>query len=746
MGSKFQMSPGVNVSEIDLTGFVPSVSTTGGAVVGQYEWGPVLDFTVVSDTKKLETLFGKPNDTNAVDWFSAFNFLAYSNNCNVIRVVGNGALNSSDDGAGELIKNETHYTSVLSSSPTAKIASKCPGDKGDSLLVSFADSATYDAWDYKAYFDGRPGTSTFVDNVGGENDEIHGVVVDEDGRFTGVPGTVLEKFAYMSKASDGVTDDGGPNFYGNVLNAQSSYVWFLGVPDAADLETITVDGEVVAVNIVSGGLLYSTVDTITVTVTDGEGSDGSGFDGTAVLAATGGVGVEVAINGAGTGYTPGDEDLTLANGMVVNVTIEAGGTVDTINSITTNVANLTADATAVTETGGSGNDDATFDIVAGFPIASVTVGTPGANYEKATVAFSTPTPTYGGTGVTATGLVVTGGDDLWNTAAGNSHYTPLKTTSAWTTGTSLAGGNDGLTPTTGEYMTGWDMFKNSEVVDVSLLILGSASDDDGMETVIEHVISNIAETRKDCVAFFSPKYADVVNVEEATAAENVIATKDSIALSTSYAFMDSGWKYQYDQYNDKYRWLPLNADTAGTCARTDNERDPWWSPAGYTRGQIKNVIKLAFNPSKTYRDELYKNNINPIVSFKGEGVILYGDRTLFAKPSAFQKLNVRRLFIVLEKAIARASKYLLFEFNDSFTRAQFVNMVEPFLREVKGRRGIYDFKVVCDDTNNTGEVIDRSEFVGDIYIKPAMSINFIQLNFIAVRTGVEFEEVVGKWG
>ena len=197
MGSKFQMSPGVNVSEIDLTGFIPAVATTGGAVVGEFEWGPVLDYTIVSNSKKLETLFGKPTNSNADDWFTAYNFLAYSNNCNVIRVVGTGALNSSDDGAGELIKNETHYSVVSDSSPTAKIAAKNPGTKGDSLLVSFADSATFDGWAYESYFDGRPGTSTYVDSVGGENDEIHAVVVDEDGLFTGVPGTVLETFPCM---------------------------------------------------------------------------------------------------------------------------------------------------------------------------------------------------------------------------------------------------------------------------------------------------------------------------------------------------------------------------------------------------------------------------------------------------------------------------------------------------------------------------------------------------------------------
>ena len=212
-------------------------------------------------------------------------------------------------------------------------------------------------------------------------------------------------------------------------------------------------------------------------------------------------------------------------------------------------------------------------------------------------------------------------------------------------------------------------------------------------------------------------------------------------ITSSYGVLDSGWKYQYDSYNDVYRWVPLNGDIAGLCARTDYTNDPWWSPGGLNRGQIKNVVKLSFNPSKAERDELYKNGINPVCSFPGQGTVLFGDKTLLAKPSAFDRINVRRLFIVLEKAIAIAAKYQLFEFNDSFTRAQFRSMVEPFLRDVQGRRGIIDFRVKCDDTNNTGEVIDRNEFIADIYIKPARSINFITLNFVAVRTGVSFDEV-----
>jgi phage tail sheath protein FI len=243
--------------------------------------------------------------------------------------------------------------------------------------------------------------------------------------------------------------------------------------------------------------------------------------------------------------------------------------------------------------------------------------------------------------------------------------------------------------------------------------------------------------------FLSPAKSDVVDNKGQEVTD--ISTTRTALPSSSYAVVDSGWKYQYDKYNDVFRWVPLNADIAGLCARTDQTNDPWFSPAGFNRGNIKNVVKLAFNPDKADRDDLYKIGVNPVVNFPGQGTILYGDKTLLSKPSAFDRINVRRLFIVLEKAIATASKFSLFELNDEFTRAQFIGLVEPYLRDVQGRRGIIDFKVVCDETNNTPQVIDSNSFVGDIYIKPARSINFIQLNFVAVRTGVEFSEIVGQF-
>ena len=303
---------------------------------------------------------------------------------------------------------------------------------------------------------------------------------------------------------------------------------------------------------------------------------------------------------------------------------------------------------------------------------------------------------------------------------------------------SLSNGTRGGAPTNANFITAYNKFKDTSDVDVSFLLGGDAG-----QTIALHLINNIAEVRKDCIVVLSPERSDVVS-NDGSESTSIIAFRNSLP-SSSYAIIDSGWKYQYDKYNDIYRYVPLNGDIAGLMVRTDTNRDPWWSPAGYNRGNIKNVTKLAWNPRQADRDLLYRAGINPVVTFPGQGTILFGDKTMLSKPSAFDRINVRRLFIVLEKAISTASKFTLFEFNDEFTRAQFRNMVEPFLRDVQGRRGIYEFRVVSDDTNNTGEVIDRNEFVGDIYIKPARSINYIQLNFVAVRTGVSFEEVVGKF-
>lgn len=307
----------------------------------------------------------------------------------------------------------------------------------------------------------------------------------------------------------------------------------------------------------------------------------------------------------------------------------------------------------------------------------------------------------------------------------------------------LAGGVAGTAPTDGDYTDAYDKLANTELYDVNLLITGALS-----AAVCAHVIENVAYKRKDAVAFLSPHNSGAPYRDSDADPLGSISTYKQTTVNvaetySSYGFMDTGFKYIYDKFNSKYRWVPLNGDMAGLCAQTDSIADPWWSPGGFNRGGVRNVIKLAYNPDNAERDVLYPKGVNPVVAFPGQGVVLFGDRTMTLKPSAFDRINVRRLFNVLEKAIAIAAKYQLFEFNDSYTRAQFKNMVEPYLRNIQGRRGIYDFFVQCDESNNTGEVIDRNEFVASIYIKPSRSINFITLNFIATRTDVSFSQVIG---
>jgi len=563
----FQLSPGVLVTERDLTAVVPSVATTAGGFAGAFQWGPVDQVVTVDSENQLVQRFGIPNDTTYESFFTAANFLSYGNNLQVIRVVNQGTAKNAIANASAtaiLIKNEDQYDGTYSdgSASVGEWAAKYPGVLGNSLKVAMADGNTFGGWnviigssviDTDSLFDSSPSTSPYVSAQGGSHDEMHIIVFDEDGQWTGTKGTVLEKFAFVSKASDAKRPDGTSSYYKEVVNNESKYIYWM---DHTEL---------------------------------------------------------------GTNWGTTAENKTFAN-LASNVQL------------------------------------------------------------------------------------------------------------------SLSLGVSADSPTDGNINSALSIFANDELYDLSLLPLGKAS-----STVANFAISSVAEVRKDCVVFVSPELADVVNNvgDEVT---DVIAFRETLS-STSYAVLDSGYKYQYDRYNDVYRYVPLNGDTAGTAVRTDFVADPWFSPAGFNRGQIKNVVKLPFSPSKADRDLLYKKGVNPVVTFPGNGTALFGDKTLLAKPSAFDRINVRRLFIVLEKAIATAAKFQLFEFNDAFTRAQFRNLVEPFLREVEGRRGINEFKVVCDESNNTGEVVDRNEFVADIFIKPARSINFIQLNFIATRSGISFEEV-----
>lgn len=723
----FQLSAGVTVREIDLTNIVPSVDTTGAGTVGQFTWGPVLDYTIVSDTDRLLAQFGKPTDANYVDWFTANDFLAYSSNLNLIRVVDEtDALNAVAASSPILIKNVQHFELVKTGAIANEFAAKYPGDLGNSIEVHIADSNTYDTWYYKNEFDGAPGTSDWSMDKGAPNanDEIHVLILDRTGKISGVPNSILERFGFLSKARENRTLDGEPNFYGAILNKQSQFVWFVGKPDASNF---VIDGELDAITVTAGGSGYVAAPVVSI------GGDGAGATGTAVLSSTGTV-ISASVSNGGTGYSAGDLIAITGDGTGATaevVTVNAGEILTiSITNAGSGYSTVGIDASA------TGAGDAVGSAVLGFSVDSVTLTAPGAGYTTVTVTFDSGV-------AAATATYLSTGSKSWvtKTEVGDVYEilsAPLQLT--------FTGGNDGSLVTANELIIGWNMFKNAEVVDISLLFVGDAGGQASSGAVVRHVIDNVVEHRKDCVMFFSPDRADVFNLTEEQAVENAAAFRNvKINRPSSYAIMDSGWKSRYDVYADEYRWIPLNGDIAGLAARTDDSNDPWWSPAGYLRGVIKNIARLSYSPGKTSRDTLYKNGINPVVTFAGEGTILYGDRTQQLRSAAFSKINIRRLFIVLEKSIAKMAKYSLFEFNDEFTRSQFRNTVIPFLEMVQARRGIFEFEVVCDETNNTPEVIDRSEFKAAIYIKPAYSIGFIELDFVAVRTGVEFNEVIGKY-
>ena len=307
----------------------------------------------------------------------------------------------------------------------------------------------------------------------------------------------------------------------------------------------------------------------------------------------------------------------------------------------------------------------------------------------------------------------------------------------------LAGGINVDTLSTANILTGYDLFEDKDQVEIDFLIAPGMTSRSDQTTVVNDLVTTAQSTRKDCVVVASPARSDIVNVNNAsTIVTNIVATADTFTKS-SYLVMDGNFLKVYDKFNDQYIEIPAASSTAGIMAATDLNRAPWFSPAGSRRGQYLGITSIPFTPTKAQRDTLYKAGVNPIANIPGAGVILFGDKTKLARPSAFDRINVRRLFLVLERAISRAAEQVLFEFNDEFTRAEFVNIVEPVLREVKGRRGITDFRVVADETNNTPAVIDRNEFIASIFIKPARSINYVTLNFVAVRTGVDFEEVVG---
>ena len=668
----FQVSPGVEVKEVDLTNIVPAVSTTIGAVCGPFEKGPVSEITSISSEKQLVEVFGKPNANNFEYFFTAANFLQYSNSLRVVRTES-ALKNASSGGSGILIRNTLHYQE------------------------SFADGqGTHGTWSART-----------------AGIHANGIKID-----------ICDKNNFSEMSNKQVND-------ASAIAAEATIT--MDAFDAADFAV----GEVIEFYSDAGGTVFAT------------GHEAQKYEITAVDTSAETITLRQLDDPAGSGLIAdlADDSYVKRYWRFSDLFDTAPGTSEfaTARGVLDDEIHIVVYDSSGRQTGFD-NDVAgerlnsvleTFAFVSKHPEATTPQGN--SNYYP-DVIYRDSKFVYWGDHPTA--AIDASGDwgqplssDL--SVQGSSAFNKLSTGVENVDRSTLANGTDDYAVTDGEQLTSYARFDDGEAVDVNLIMAAKAT-----STLATNLVT-IVEKRKDALVFISPERSDVVGVADSNTQTTNVKNFFDLLPSTSFAVFDSGYKYQYDRFNDVYRYVPLNGDIAGVTAFTESVADAFFSPAGFTRGQIRGAVKLAYEPNKDQRDTLYKARINPVNSFPGQGTVLFGDKTALAKPSAFDRINVRRLFIILEKAIATAAKFQLFEFNDEFTRAQFKNLVEPFLREIQGRRGITDFKVVADESNNTGEVIDRNEFVADIFVKPTRSINFITLNFVAVRTGVAFTEIGG---
>jgi hypothetical protein len=755
-----QQSPGVLITEIAANTTVVGTSTTGAILAGPFTWGPANVRTPVDSVDTYKSIFWEPDNDTANTWFTGSTFLAYGNNLNVIRVLpklarnaavvfdgisdveiganygyfhtptiatatSSGASFNAEIANGEIvgvsvtapaggfdvdnpptlvvtptggdtpivpavlkavvgiqINNPTDYSANFAGgqmTAAGEFCAKYAGTLGNGIQIAICDSAVqFATWAYKGYFTGPPGTSAYVAALGGSNDQLHIVLLDNLGIITGYPGSVLETYPFVSKASDAQNAQGQSIYYPQVLQSQSKWIYWLDFPATMINWGSTGRG--------------TTFDTLYVAATPSALSSGTGASKEIYTAVTPGnltppVTVNITANG-----TAGTSGTSLTIGVSgVNISVDLATSHGTSGTVITTTAQQLATA------------------LNSYPVT--------ANLLSVTA----------GTGGVGTGLVGTSGAALPLTGGVNGeNYLVI-----------LEGGNlENNTLEDGDIISGYELFDTDDF-QFSLIL---TADNDA--TVVEYLIS-MAETRQDSVVFVSPPESAVVNNagNEATAC---VAFADTLPEST-YVFVDGNWVQVYDIYNDVYRWVPANGNMAGLYVRTAQTRAPWIPFAGLNRGVLLNVVALPWNPKKTYRDILFNAAVNPIVSFPGFGPLLYGDKTFTIEPGPFDAINARFLMIYIEQAIAAAAKYTLFELNDAITRAQFVGLVNPFLADVEGGRGIYDYQVVCDSTNNTPEIIDAHGFEADIYLQPAKSIRNILLKFIATPTGVSFTEYIGQY-
>ena len=765
-----QISPGVSVTEYDGTTTVPTVSTTAGAIAGVFRWGPIGSLVSVDTETTLWKRFGKPTNFNAETFFTAANFLAYGNQLYVSRAAnttdtttdGFGTFSAIADTSGVIAANvagNTYWGSNVNATfnITNRTAYNTAANNG-----SFSSNPTYL---YTAKYPGAIGSSLTISTVDTANAYSSNLVNIANTTFAFNSNAAVISFNDTSATINAATAAANLASY-VAYQALTVGDWITVGNSTVGTQTLQVASKGTAPSLIINSSATFTASSNTVTGLTGMSNAYIGYSVSSSVAGLANNTTIVSVPNATSVILSNQFTGTTGSGTFkaaqefLNLSFYTPYTLSVPYVASGNIGRLWQYYNAVTAAPGVsyygsnfGNNVAvdSMHVVVADTLGKFT-GVPGQILEVFQgVSRATDAKTVDGATNYYVNVLNQNSNYVWVTNLPNAAYvnTSVNMTSLSTaapTSIAFAGGQDGFSESNvgtniGAITAAYDMFKSTERVSISLLMTGK-SDETNKTLLGNYLIQNIAQPRMDCVVFISPNAGSVVN-NVGNELASVQAFRAGLTAS-SYGVMDSGYKYMYDRYNDVYRYVPLNGDIAGLCVFTDTTKDPWWSPAGFNRGQIKNLVRLAYNPTKSDRDILYPLSVNPVVTFPGQGTILYGDKTL-ANPSAFDRINVRRLFIILEKTIAQAAQNLLFEFNNAFTQAQFVSLVTPFLQQVQGRQGITDFKVVCDSTNNTPAVVDGNQFVGDIYVKPARSINYIQLNFVAVRTGVDFSEIIGQF-
>ena len=727
-----QLSPGVVIREVDNSTVTTVSNPAFGAIAGAFERGPVNELRIISTEEQFKQVFGKPNSNNFETWFAASQYILYGGTIKVLRTDATALRNAVTNSTAVKIRNLQDYETNFESGNTWFFAAKTPGayangiriyttDAGPDQILTLDAPASGDEWQFFA------------------NDSLSAA--------SGAAGRVY-KYSIFLKLTSVV----GTFTFDETVTVGGDGALVLGWDPVSKVLEVQLDNDYAGVIIptdtvsqMTGSAVVSTVTRKILSVTNkgsidfAAGNDITDDNSNTVNIAS--VSKEYlsrevfpGLRWASIGTRPGTSPYTVSkNGYrdeLHVVVVDTTGTITgTPNTILEKFVGLSKASDAKTTNGevnyypsvlkaksnyiywGEHNDAKTFSVDANF-------GNSAANAEFDLIKSVTTAVTNPITGQVYLGsfngptvqYVLDDGVDSWS-------YSAL------------------------EYETTLNLLADPEGEDIDFIIPGAMGDDELEALTKANAILNVINLRKDCMTFFSPIRSQVIGVSDSAEVTENLTNYFAKFPSTSYAAFDSGYKYIYDAYNDVYRYIPCNGDMAGLCLSTARNSDPWFSPAGFQRGVLRNAIKLAYSPNKAQRDALYSERVNPVVSFPGQGIVLFGDKTALGYASAFDRINVRRLFLSVEKTIGRSAKSLLFSQNDETSRSQFRNFVEPYLRNIQGRRGVTDFLVKCDNTNNTPETVDRGEFYAEIYLKPTRTINYITISFIATRTGVAFEEV-----